>query len=248
MDDFELKPERKSRFNAKSLIWNILTILVLLGIACLGWYFVTIFLNPNSPLNPFPPKPLPTLYKSPTPTITPIKLEPTWTETPTQVPSATRTRAPTWTLLPGMITPTITNTPEDTPIPSETPIEALATADVTYKASTDVHPDSDCKWLGVAGQVLDVNKKPLIYQTIQVIGTLDGKSVQFTTLSGTTPKALYGEAGFEVVLSDHPIASTQSLWIQLFDNTSQPLTDKVYFDTFTDCAKNLVFIVFTKTK
>ncbi len=60
MDNFELKPERK--VNRKPLVWNFLTVVVLLGIYCLATYFLTIFNNPHSPFNPFPPAPLATLY------------------------------------------------------------------------------------------------------------------------------------------------------------------------------------------
>ncbi|MCX6035129.1 MAG: hypothetical protein NTV38_09155, partial [Chloroflexi bacterium] len=73
----ELKPERM--VNRKPLVWNLLTVGVLLGICCLAYYFLTIFNNPNSPLNPFPPAPLPTLYQTVTPTSTIILREATWT-------------------------------------------------------------------------------------------------------------------------------------------------------------------------
>jgi hypothetical protein len=49
-------------------------------------------------------------------------------------------------------------------------------------------------------------------------------------------------------LGTAPVASTHELWIMLFDNTGKPLTSKVYLDTFTDCNKNLVMVVFTKSR
>jgi hypothetical protein len=247
MDNFDMKPEKK-KTGRKGLIWNLLTVVMLLGTACIGYYYLTIFNNPHSFFNPFPPQILPTLFQTITPTITKIQLEPTWTFTPSLVPSPTRTRAATWTPLPGMITPTITDTPTDTLVPSPTTTPALVSVAITYEASTVVHPDSACKWQGVGGQVLDKDSKPLAYQTIQMGGTLNGANVTHLTLSGTTPKAQYGDAGFEIVLGDTPVDSTGTLWVQLFDNTSQPLTDKLYFDTFSDCSKNLVLIIFTKLK
>jgi hypothetical protein len=250
MDNFELKPERK-KVNGKSLVWNILTVLVLLGTCYLAYYFLTIFNNPNSPLNPFPPAAFPTLYLTDTPTSTFIIIprEATWTPTMTIQPSPSRTKAPTWTLLPQMITPSITTTPtvtttEATPITTSTPMPA--SAEITYKASIDFHPDENCDWLGVAGKVLGTDGKPLQFQEIQLGGTLDSKTINFLTLSGTAP--VYGQSGFELILSNHPIASTHTLWIQLFDNIGKPLTDKVFFDTKTDCTQNLVMVVFTKTR
>jgi hypothetical protein len=247
MANFDMKPEKK-KTGRKGLIWNLLTVVMLLATACVGYYYLNIFNDPHSLFNPFPPQVMPTLFETITSTITPIQLEPTWTYTPSLVPSPTRTRAATWTPLPEMITPTITDTPTDTLVPSPSATPTLASVSITYEASTVVHPDSACKWLGVGGQVLDKDSKPLAYQTIQMGGALNGANVTHYTLSGTTLKALYGDAGYEIVLSDKPVDSTGTLWVQLFDNTSKPLTDKIYFNTYSDCTKNLVLIVFTKLK
>ncbi|HTX90329.1 MAG TPA: hypothetical protein VMC09_03845 [Anaerolineales bacterium] len=254
MASFDLKPEPRPKSN--SLIWNVLTVVVLLGICGLAYIFLNIYLNPTtSRYNPFAPAPLPTLFETETPTITIIPLAPTWTDTPTLVPSPTRTKAPTWTPLPEMITPSATDTPTDTPtaeIPTAagtltvTTTSMPASATITYAASTTIHADSACTWMGVGGTVTGVDGKPLQFQTVQLGGTLSGKTINKTMLSGSAPA--YGTSGFEFVLGDTPIASTQGLWIQLFDNTGTALTDKIYFDTFTDCAKNLVMVVFTKTR
>jgi hypothetical protein len=232
MDGFELKPERK-KINLKALVWNFLTLVVLVAIAVLAFLFLTIFNNPNSPFNPFPPVVVPTLYQTETPTATMVVI----------------TREATWTLLPEMVTPS--DTPTATIKPTEGPAIASATAspasaDVAYWASTDFHPDKACLWLGVAGKVLGVDGTPLQYQIIQVGGTLDNKPVSLFTLTGTA--AIYGPSGYELVLAEHPIASTQTLWIQLLDNTSKPLTGKIYFDTFNSCTQNLVMIEFTRTR
>jgi hypothetical protein len=223
---------------------------MLLGVCCLAYYFLTIFLNPHSPLNFFPPAQTPTLYGTPTETITPIPPPSTWTPTITIQPTASRTKAPTWTLLPEMITPSITQTPAatftETVTPTATTTSMPALAQITYDSSTAIHADSGCTWLGVGGKVLDAADKPLPFQTIQLGGTLDGQAVSKLTLSGGA-KA-YGDSGYEFVLSDHPIASTKTLWIQLFDNAGKPLTDKIYFDTFTACDKNLALIVFKRSR
>jgi len=244
MDNFELKPDRKVFW--KSLVWNFLTMVVLLVSCFLVYFFLSIFNNPNSPLNPFPPASLPTLYQTFTPTSTIIPREATWTPTATTQPSPSRTKAPTWTLLPQLITPpTSTITPTE-PTPTTTSTSMPVSAAITYVASTAFHPDKNCNWMGVAGKVVGTDGKPLQFQEIQLGGTLDGKTISFLTLSGTAP--LYGTAGFELVLSDHPVASTQTLWIQLLDNTAKPLTNKIYFDTKDGCTQNLVMVVFTKTR
>jgi len=248
MDNFELKPERKT-FNWKPLVWNLLTLVVLLGSCFLAYFFLTIFNHPNSPLNPFPPASLPTLYQTITPTFTLIPREPTWTPTTTVQPSPSRTKAPTWTLLPEMITPSITDTPtlaptEPTQTITSTPMPV--SAKITYLASTDFHPEKNCNWSGVAGKVLGTDGKPIQFLEILLGGIYDGKPISSLTLSGNA--TAYGQSGFELVLGDHPVASTQTLWIQLLDNTAKPLTNRIYFDTYEGCTQNLVLVVFTKTR
>jgi hypothetical protein len=148
-----------------------------------------------------------------------------------------------------MITPSITLTPTITPIEATATITSTplpVSAEITYLASTDFHPDKQCDWLGVAGKVLGTDGKPLQFQEIQLGGTLDGKAINLLALSGTA--LAYGESGFELILSDHPIASTQTLWTRLLDNNAKPLTEKIYFDTYEGCTQNLVMINFTKNR
>ena len=124
MDSFKL--EHKRKVNRKSLVWNFLTVLVLLGTCCLAYYFLSIFNNPyltiannpKLPLNPFPPatiEPTITLYQTETSTPTIIPLEATWTPSKTISPVPSRTKAASSTLVPQLITPSITSTPTITP-------------------------------------------------------------------------------------------------------------------------------------
>jgi hypothetical protein len=247
MDNFELKTEPKNQ--RKPVIWNILTVIVLLGACGLAYFFLTIYQNPAMLPARFQPAALPTAYQTPTPTATIILQPATWTPTLTTQPSATRTRAPTWTSVAALISPTITMTPTDTPMldtATITPTAMPASADITYLASTTKHPDLACKWMGVGGTVTDVNNKPLLFQTIQVGGTLNGKAVTGQVLSGNNPA--YGTSGFEIKLADSAIDSSQTLWIQLFDNNGKALTEKTPFDTFNDCQKNLIMIKFTLSR
>jgi hypothetical protein len=258
MDGFDLKPERKPRArpNGSAVFWNLMTVVMLLCTICLAAYFVTVYNHPTSPLNPFQPQALPTVYATITPTITPIQLQPTWTATVTLEPTASRTTAPTWTLLPAMITPTVTDTPSasTTPLPgptattapSSTVVAGLVKTSITYQSADSVHPGTGCNWLGVGGKVLSANGQGLAYQTLQLGGSLNGAPQNHITLSGSA--SAYGPGGFEFVLPSQTVATTQSLWIQLFDNMGKMLTDRIYFDTYTDCNKNLVMIVFTLTK
>jgi hypothetical protein len=56
----------------------------------------------------------------------------------------------------------------------------------------------------------------------------------------------YGPSGFEFNLGVKPVASKDSLWVQLFDLSGAPLTDQVLLTTYTECDKNLIFVRFQK--
>ncbi len=247
MDKYNLKPERKKKRG--SPLWNILTVLVLLATCGVLYFFVTVFMNPNMALNPFPPVLLPTKYQTATFTSTVKPLEPTWTFTPTIQPSPSRTKAPTWTLLPELITPEYTNTAtKDLNTPTISPTPLPATAEVSYIPSTDAHPNDGCNWTGVGGKVMDAEGKAVAFQTVQLSGTFEGKPVNKMVLSGHDAFDPYGSSGFEFKLGDKPVDSTEELWIMLFDNTGQPLTDKIYLDTYSQCDKNLTLVTFTKNR
>ena len=244
MDNFELKTEPKVKRNP--VIWNILTVIVLLGACGLAYLFLTIYKNPGLVPASFQPIVLPTLYQTPTPTATIIPLQSTWTPTLTATLLPTRTKAPTWTSVAMLITPSATFTPTATLIVDTATITSTAmpaAADITYLPSTTKHPSLACNWMGIGGTVIDASNKPLIAQTIQLGGTLNGNAVTGLVLSGQN--AAYGTSGFEIKLADSPADSTQTLWVQLFDNNGHLLTEKTYFDTYKDCQKNLVIIVFT---
>jgi hypothetical protein len=148
-----------------------------------------------------------------------------------------------------LITPSPNFTPTDTPIIDTATITSTAmpaSADITYLPSTTKHPNLACNWMGIGGTVMDLGNKPLIAQTIQLGGTLNGKAVTGLVLSGQN--AAYGTSGFEIKLADSAIDSSQTLWVQLFDNNGKALIEKTPFDTFNDCQKNLVMIKFTLTR
>jgi hypothetical protein len=121
-----------------------------------------------------------------------------------------------------------------------------ASAEIIYLPASEIDPARTCEWLGVGGSVLGTDGAPLLLQTVQLGGVLGEVVVSQLKLSGSAPA--YGNSGFEFVLGDRPVASTQTLWIQLFDNTGSALTEKIYFDTFDDCSRNLVKIIFTRTR
>ena len=248
-DEPEPKPSRRSISMPGFGVWDILTLVVLLITICLGVYFVMIFIDPGSDLNPLKPSE----FLVPTATITPLQMEPTWTPTPTVFLS------PTATLLPS-ITPPATTTPAnfvpatDTPKPTKEPT-ATRTPKAPFSASSVNAIESviiphlqplGCDWQGVGGTVDDQNGSPIIGIVVRLAGKLDGKTVELTTVSGISPE--YGKSGFEFVLGETPVRSRDTLYVQLLDQAGLPLSDKIEIDTFTDCEKNLVLVRFKKNR
>jgi hypothetical protein len=71
-------------------------------------------------------------------------------------------------------------------------------------------------------------------------------NVDNLVMTGLAPQ--YGLGGFEFTLADKPVASNGTLWIQLLDQQNLALSDRVYFDTFDDCQKNLIIIYFNQVR
>ena len=237
-DYYDESDERRAKVRQTTLVWNILTVIVLIGALCLACGFLTVFLNPQSGLNPFPPPTLPALA----PTITPsptlrMLLPPTWTPTPPPPPTDTPTPEPTYTLTPeGALPPT-----EGTRDPAQGMPFVIQDGFPQYIPNI-YHPDAGCNWQGIGGQVTGLNGGPVLFLSIRLGGSLNGEAVDLLTISGTAPQ--YGQAGFEFTLGEQPVDSAQSLYVELLDQADLPLSEKFYFDMFSDCEKNLILINF----
>ncbi len=120
-------------------IWDLMVILLVLLLLAVGAYYLLIFANPYSALNPFPPPTLPAALVIPSDTPTQRAMPATWTPTPREDATATPPSGaeqpttegpftptgfvlPTWTGSPtptgsATATPTRTNTPTRTQTP-----------------------------------------------------------------------------------------------------------------------------------
>jgi hypothetical protein len=103
-----------------------------------------------------------------------------------------------------------------------------------------------CNWEGVAGQVFDLAGIPLQNLILHLEGTWAGKAVTVEALTGSA--AQYGPAGYEFVLGTQTLDSTQSLWVQVLDATHKAVSARVYFDTYNDCARNLILVNFDQVR
>ncbi len=229
----------------KEMIFNVLTISVVVLFAVAVIMFFTIFVNPASGVNPFPPSTLPAMVVLPSATATkPVVFPPTWTPAPTQTLANSSTNEIA------------------TPRPGETVIaQPTASQEPTMEGgypfqvqgepegmkSTIFNPNSTCAWMGVAGRVNDLQDRPYVGAMIRLGGTINYQPIQEQyTLAGMATN--YGASGFEFTISNTLIASKQTLWIQLVDQARVPLSDKIYFDTYADCEENLILINFRQVR
>lgn len=240
MDSFDYTDVKvRPPIDVLSTLFNLLTLLVLLMTCGASMLVLVVFTNPYIGFNPFPPPTLPALVALPTPTPTPlISLPPTWTPTAVLHPTSTNTPLPTKTQV-----PTEEAAAEATPEPAANMPFVLQPGNPVAIPNVG-HPDLGCDWMGVAGQATGLNNAPVTGLMIQLGGVLDGEKMLPVTLTGTA--AQYGEGGYEITLDTRPKASNESLWVQLLDKDGTPLSERVYFDTYAECAKALILVNFNQ--
>ena len=209
-------------------------------------------MNPNSQLNLFPPPTLPATISFPTATATSqYALPPTWTPEPTLEPTLTDTPSPSSTPAPtetpfSLFTLTPTTVSGTAEAPAEFPF-IVGPGTPVGTSSLAFHPEAGCDWMGVAGQVFDLSGAPVSGQQVRVGGTLLGAPIDMLSLTGLT--TAYGNNGFyEFTLGEKPVNSTGTLWVQLIDQSGLPMSDKIYFDTYDACDKNLIFVNFKQAR
>lgn len=251
MDDYDYSEVNQPAGSSSGLIFNVLTVLALLATVVVAIIFLMIFFNPYAGVNPFPPPTLPVAISMPTLTPTPREvLPPTWTPEPTLSPTVTSTPRPTATPTP-TVTPfsLFTSTPTEGSSPGEGGNEefsfALAQGSPSPISSVNFLPNEGCNWMGVAGQVLDLSGSPVNAQVIELGGLIEGRFVQETSITGVAP---FLQNGYEFELTREPVASNNTLWVQLLDQYGLPMSDKIFFQTYDDCDRNLVIINFRQVR
>ena len=248
MDSFDYHDEiiRPHR-DTSAIVLNVLTGVVILIALSIGAVFLLIFINPYLGFNPFPPPTLPALASFPTATPTPRSMfPPTWTPTPSPVPTSTRTPQPTVKPSPTLAagTPAI-QLPQLTATNIGMPFVLHAGDPVAIPNIG--HPEAGCDWMGVAGRAFNLSGAPIAQGLfVQMGGSLDGQAVDMLSMIGTATQ--YGQGGYEFTLAEKPVASDQSLWVQLFDQAMLPLSDKVPFSTYAECNKNLALVNFNQVR
>lgn len=166
-------------------------------------------------------------------------LEPTieFTPTSTETVLPTGTTAPTATL-----PPTATPTPLPTATPTSVPFKVQAMTPIFM--SNFAHPEAACNWQGVAGQVFDANLVPVLNYIVKITGMYNNQPVNTVGITGMVAGLPYGPGSYEIVLGTSPVTSLDTLSIQLFNASGDPVTDPQKFSTSKDCSKNLVLVNF----
>ena len=109
------------------------------------------------------------------------------------------------------------------------------------------HPDDGCNYSGIGGQAFDLSGAPIEEGLfVQLRGTLEGELVEMITMVGMLDNI--GPGIYEFILGDEPKDSTQTLWVQLFDQAMLPLSEEIFLDTYADCDKNLILIHFDQVR
>jgi hypothetical protein len=229
MDDQFVKVPRKRSSRVGDFIINALTVIVVLAIVAAGIVLTSVFLNPYSSYNPFPPPTVPARLGTPTATSTPAQPLPTaWTATPSHTPAPTDTPVPT-------ATDTPISSPTSTPVPPPFALQPGNPVLIPNIANTQ-----ECDYLGVGGQVFNLENQPIVGLGIHLEGELNGETVSLDAISGSDLGI--GPAGYVFDLGNTPIVSEGSLWIQLNDGSGTPLSEQIFFNTSDDCNENFVMI------
>jgi hypothetical protein len=231
--DYSMEDSGSSRV-FRPILFNILTIFFLILTCLCPGLSLAIFASPHSGFNPLPPRTATPRFIPPTNTPTPMyEFPPTWTPTGT----------PTQTDTPESRTETPFYTATYNPNPGATE-GAFFPFRVEGGGPAYLPSPKGCAWLGVAGTVFDVNRTPINNLLVDLDGKFAGESIQQEEVTRSLNNTLGGE--FEFRLADKPTLVLNSLWIQLFDANRTPLSEKLEFNTYEGCDRNLVQINFVQ--
>jgi len=229
--------------NAGRVLNQLASLFMVLSTILVVIYVAVFLLDPFAPptVAPVPPSATPSITPTPSNTRPPI-----WTSSFT--PTASNTPGPT-------LTPSITNTPEPTrtPLPSRTqsptpgsPVPTFSSFRFT-KTNDDIEYRSDpygaeCgSWLGIAGQVIDVDGTPLPGITIVGWGGPIPEQNKRVFVSGSSNRinTIYNSpAAYEIFIG---APGEFDFIIQVFDN-GQAVSDFIRLRTRLDCRVDLAII------
>ena len=202
--------------------------------------------------------PTPTLVAvAQVPTATPTTAEvlrPTWTaQAPvsTALPTATNTRRPTAepsvtvTFPPPTNTPTITPSPTATSTPGPPPTATVTRAPYPFTKSVtspmylqNFANNAGCEWMGIAGEVLDLNGNPVGAGQYRV--HVWGSGIEARVPAGGA--VAYGPSGYEQFLFNAPVIRDYN--VQLETESGSAVSQVYSVQSRSSCNQNLVIFNF----
>lgn len=248
--DFAEDPEQeKPKRKPGSFLLTLGAYYFLASSLCLIGFFIVVFIDPYNPINPFMP-PTPAAVNQPADAAPMLTATPQATFTVPPAASETLAPLPTETSLPA--------TPTETFIPYPTPTDVVLSTSqpvdtpegLTHFAAQEGTPayipySGGCSGLYVAGNVIDIDDRPVMLMTVRATGTINGQAINAEVRSGSNPN--YSESGWEIKLFDQLVATTGQITIGLYAQGAwDPISDLVVIDTFNDCTRNLTVVNFVQ--
>jgi hypothetical protein len=105
-----------------------------------------------------------------------------------------------------------------------------------------VYPELGCAWMGVAGQVFGKDGSPVEGLVVVVEGLINDQKVEGLGFTGLSPA--YGPGGFEIQIANESDGGI--FWIQVFDQSGNPVTGAYSYVMPGTCEQNLAIINFTQ--
>jgi hypothetical protein len=179
----------------------------------------------------------PLIPKTPTEILTTVTPTP---ELPTHTPLPSTTVTPVGPTETPILTPTVRLLRK----PTATQAFLAAQPGSPVGMQNFAHPELDCQWLGVAGQVFDIDDTPMMNLVVEFGGELANQPIFGLAITGQAET--YGEGGYEFKLGDEPMASSGTVWAQVFDLEGNAVSSPIYFSTFDSCKQNLIILNFVQ--
>jgi hypothetical protein len=181
------------------------------------------------------------------PTLTPARAQDMATSAPVNTLAPTLTPSVTPTFPPPTPSRTPTPTPTDTPTPGPS-----ATATATFSpfpfTKDSASPQylqnfansAGCNWMGVAGEVLDLDGNPVTPG--QFVVHVWDSGIDQRVKAGDAPA--YGPSGYEQFIFDAPRVQEHSIQLETSNGTA---VSQVYrFQTRASCNQNLIWFIFVQ--
>lgn len=178
--------------------------------------------TPAAPATAIPAAPTNTRSPTSEPSITPTFPPPTSTRTPTPTPTSTATEGPT---------PTETATRSDFPFTKDV---------ISPIYLTNFANNAQCNWMGMAGEVLDLDRNQV--PTGSYVVHVWGSGIDQRVAVGTAPA--YAPSGWEVFLNNAPAVRDYN--VQLESPQGTPVSQVYAVQTRASCDENLVYFVFVQ--